>query len=218
MTQRLLVALAAVFLAGLAGLLAFLVHDLPADQAQHLFSEAGWFERTTPLLWLVLAAVLLFARPVALAHRLGMAVIAVALAAREEGWHKQFTADSLFKTDYYQMDDVPLVEHLLAGAVAVGLTLLLLWVLFVGARQLFGRGGWRRPWGWTALLGLALSPALKVIDRGPALLRQHFDVVVPANADLALKAVEEGFEWALPLIFLLALALFVTDRHERSID
>ena len=217
MTQRSLVGLAALLLLGFAGLIAYLVFALPPEQAQRLFSEAGWFEDATPVLWLFLAGVLLFARPVALSHRVGMAAIAAALASREEGWHKKFTADSVFKTDYYQMDAVPLAEHLLAGTVAVALTLLLLWILFVGFRQLFVHGGWRRPWGWVALFALALAPLLKLVDRGPSLLDDHFGLMVPATADLVLKSVEEGFEFALPLIFLFALGLFATDPHEATI-
>ncbi|KTG17939.1 MULTISPECIES: hypothetical protein [unclassified Guyparkeria] len=218
MTQRSLVGLAALLLLGFAGLLAYLVFTLPPEQAQRLFSEAGWFEDATPMLWLFLAVVLLFARPIALSHRVGMAVIAAALAAREEGWHKKFTADSMFKTDYYQMDAVPMTEQLVAGSVAVGLTLLLLWILFVGFRQLFLRGGWHRPWGWVALFALALAPLLKLVDRGPSLLDDHFGLLVPPAFDLVLKSIEEGFEFALPLIFLLALGLFATDPHGRPAD
>lgn len=218
MTQRSIVALSALLLLAFAGLLTYLVFALPPQQAQDLFSEAGWFEDASPVLWLLLAAVVLFARPVAVSHRVGMAVIAAALAAREEGWHKRFTADSVFKTDYYQMDSVPFAEHLVAGSVAVLLTVVLLWILFVGFRQLFALGGWRRPWGWTALFGLALAPVLKLIDRGPSLLDHHLGLMVPPTLDLVLKSVEEGFEFLLPLIFLLALGLFATDPRERSSD
>ncbi|MFI9654337.1 hypothetical protein ABGV17_06360 [Guyparkeria sp. GHLCS8-2] len=125
MNQRSLVFLLSLVLLAYMAWLVYLGLVLPAERADVLFSETGWFEDLSAVLWLVLAAVLLIAKPIGLSRRLGMAVVAAALAAREEGWHKRFTTDSLFKSDYYQMTNVPMVEKLIAGAVAVGLTITL---------------------------------------------------------------------------------------------
>lgn len=186
---------------------------LPPERADALFSETGWFEDLSAVFWLVLAAVLLFARPIRLSRRIGMAVIAAALAAREEGWHKKFTTDSLFKSDYYQMTGVPMAEKLIAGAVAVGLTITLIWLLVLGGREIVGRGGWRRPWGWLALFAVAISPILKAVDRGPSILRVQFDITLPENIDMVMLSLEEGMESALPVLFLLALGLYLMDRR-----
>ncbi len=186
---------------------------LPPERADALFGETGGFEDLSAVFWLVLGVVLLFARPIGLGRRIGMAVIAAALAAREEGWHKKFTTDSLFKSDYYQMTGVPLAEKLIAGAVALGLTITLIWLLVMGGREMFARGGWRRPWGWLALFAVAISPILKAVDRGPSILRVQFDLTLPENIEMVMLALEEGMESALPVLFLMALGLYLIDRR-----
>ncbi|MCL7750075.1 hypothetical protein LV475_00435 [Guyparkeria hydrothermalis] len=213
MNQRSIVALTGLALAVYAAWLVYLGLVLPPERADALFSETGWFEDLSAVFWLVLAAVLLFARPIRLSRRIGMAVIAAALAAREEGWHKKFTTDSLFKSDYYQMTGVPMAEKLIAGAVAVGLTITLIWLLVLGGREIVGRGGWRRPWGWLALFAVAISPILKAVDRGPSILRVQFDITLPENIDMVMLSLEEGMESALPVLFLLALGLYLMDRR-----
>ena len=213
MTQRSLVFAAAALLFVYGAFLVYLGNTLSPEAAESMFSEAGWFEDLSGVFWLGLALIILFARPVSLGRRLGMAVVAAALAAREEGWHKAFTADSLFKTDYYQMANVPLAEKVIAGAVAAGLTITLIWLLVAGGRLLIGQGGWRRPWGWVVIAGVAIAPILKAVDRAPSILRIRFDLVLPEQVGTVMKALEEGFEAALPILFLLALFLFLADKR-----
>jgi len=219
MTQRTIAGLSALALLIYAACLVYLGLALSPERAEALFSESGWFEDLSPVFWLLLGSVLLFVAPIRLSRRIGMAVIAAALAAREEGWHKKFTTDSLFKSDYYQMAGVSLGEKLVAGAIVVALTVTLIWLLVVGGRELMIRGGWRRPWGWLAIFGVAISPILKVVDRGPSILRVRFDITLPDNIDMVMLSLEEGFEAVLPLIFLVALSLYVIDRrreHDES--
>lgn len=139
---------ACVVLAAYVALLVWLGLTLPAARAESLFSEQGGFEKVSVVFWLGLAVAVLVARPIRLPRRIGMALVAAVLAAREADWHKKFTADSLFKTDYYQMTDVPATEKLLAGALVLLLLAVVLWLLVVGAREVLARGGWRRPRGW----------------------------------------------------------------------
>lgn len=213
MNQRAIVGTTAVILVLYAILLVTLGLTLAPERAEVIFGEEWWFEDLSAVFWLVLGAVLLIARPIRLSRRIGMAVIAAALAAREEGWHKKFTTDSLFKSDYYQMTGVPMAEKLIAGAVAVGLTITLIWLLVLGGREIVARGGWRRPWGWLALFAVAISPILKAVDRGPSILRVQFDITLPENIDMVMLSLEEGMESALPVLFLLALGLYLMDRR-----
>ena len=213
MNQRYLLLFFSAALMTYLGMLIWLASSLSPSSAEMLFGESGGFEDMSAVLWLGLAGALLVSRPIRLSRRLGMAVVVAALAAREEGWHKKFTADSLFKTDYYQMAGVPLGERLLAGAVALALIAILLWLLAVGARELFARGGWRRPWGLVALFSVMLAPLLKAVDRGPSILRERFDVVLPGNVDQLMLVLEEGLETALPLLLLVALAFYLGDRR-----
>lgn len=216
MNQRTIVLWGGLALLVYSALVVYLGVSLAPERAEAMFSEAGWFEDLSPVFWLLLGAILLFAHPIALGKRIGMAVIAAALAAREEGWHKKFTTDSLFKSDYYQMAGVPLGEKLSAGAVALALTGLLIWLLVAGGRELFARGGWRRPWGWVALFAVLISPILKAVDRGPSILRVQFDVTVPSDIDMVMLSLEEGMEMALPLLFLLSLVLYLADRRSND--
>ncbi len=213
MTQNRIVAALAVVLVVYAGLLAYLGLTLSPERAEVIFGEEWWFEDLSPVFWLLLGAVLLFAAPIRISRRLGMAVITAALAAREEGWHKKFTTDSLFKSNYYGMEGVPLAEKLIAGAVALALTVLLLWLVVEGARELLRRGDLRRPWGWVTLFAVGITPLLKAIDRAPSILRVRFDVIVPQEIDKVMLSLEEGYEAALPLLFLVALALYLVDRR-----
>lgn len=213
MNQRAIVATTAVILVLYAILLVTLGLTLAPEQAEVIFGEEWWFEDLSAVLWLVLGTVLLFARPIGLGKRIGMAVVAAALAAREEGWHKKFTTDSLFKSDYYQMANVPMAEKLIAGAVAVGLTITLIWLLVLGGREVLARGGWRHPWGWLTLFAVAISPILKAVDRGPSILRVQFDITLSENIDMVMLALEEGMESALPVLFVVALGLYLIDRR-----
>lgn len=83
----------------------------------------------------------------------------------------------------------------------------------LGGREVFARGGWRRPWGWLALFAVAISPLLKAVDRGPSILRVQFDITLPENIDMVMLALEEGMESALAVLFLVALGLYVIDRR-----
>ncbi|MFI9654336.1 hypothetical protein ABGV17_06355 [Guyparkeria sp. GHLCS8-2] len=63
------------------------------------------------------------------------------------------------------------------------------------------------------LFAVAISPLLKVVDRGPSILRVQFDLTLPANIDMVMLALEEGMESALPVLFLVALGLYLIDRR-----
>jgi len=215
MSQRHWFWTAFVVLVAYLALLAWLGVTLSPAQAETMFGEEGGFEDLSAVFWLGLAAAVLVARPIRLPHRVGMALVAGVLAAREEGWHKKFTTDSLFKTDYYQMAGVPAMEKVLAGTVVLILLAIVLWLLVAGAREMFARAGWRRPWGMVVLFSLVLAPLLKAVDRAPSILHVRFGLTLPESLDQLMLAFEEGLESALPVLLLVGLAFYLADRQLR---
>ncbi len=195
--------------------LLILAVSLDGSTLERAFSEAGPFERLSIAFWLLLAVALLAGRRAALRHRVTLAVTACLLAAREASWHKAFTSDSLFKTNYYEDPTIPLAEKLIAGPVAMALLTLLVVVLIYGGRLLL-QGGWRRPWMRTAIFGVLITAATKVVDRAPAILAEDYGIVLPELTARIIQALEEGVEMALPPIFLVALLQYGLRRGAGS--
>lgn len=193
-----------------AALLTALALILPADTLAALFSESGPFERLSIAFWLLLAAWCFdLARP--LRHNLVLTgLIALLFAAREADWHKAFTQDSLFKSDYYFDTPAPLAEKIPAAMVALGAFAVLIYALACGAKFLRRgrRAALREPWVQTMLLGTAMLPLLKVLDRLRSWLRHDFGIRVSEQLGNLTGALEEGFECLLPLIFAFALVQY----------
>jgi hypothetical protein len=206
---------AAVLLATLAAIagLAVLGLVLDAPLQSRLFSESGPFEIASEWLWVLLGAACLAIAGCPWRRRLLLSALALVLAMREADWHKAFTADSIFKSNYYQDMPAPLAEKLLAGAVALACILGLVWAGVLAWRSLIRDRNLREPWGLVVALGIVLLPLVKIVDRSHSILVERHGIAMPAAVERMLAPVEEGTEMLLPLI--LASGLWLYRRQER---
>ena len=177
---------------------------VPQDHFYALFSESGPSEQLSIVFWLILAG-LCFLLP-GVSHRATVVpgLLAILLAAREADLHKAFTLQSIFKSHYYLKSAAPLMEKLIAGAVALFAIGLLLYALLLGLRQV-RNGSWRMDWGKTAILATAVMFVSKGLDRMQSWVGEWNGYVFGETARHFNAAFEEGFECAMPLLFIIAL-------------
>ncbi len=194
-------------------LMVFLPLALPPELARWTFSEAGPFEWLAIAGWLFAASLIIARiRPLSPAA-CAFALLFIAFAAREADWHKAFTSDSMLKSSYYVRGMAPIEEKLLAGAVALALVGLLLYVAFLIARFLFRESGWRSRTGVWLLFGAALVILGKTLDRAPAILAQSYGIEIGSLGRLYGGAFEEGLESITP--FILAWSIFISQKDRR---
>ncbi len=198
-------------LVAFTALLAVLPLVMERGQFIWALSEQGPFEQLSLAGWLFAAAVILFrVRPLGRSG-LAFALLFTLFAAREADWHKAFTADSILKTNYYRHSLAPIAEKVIAGAIAAIVILLIVYVGFLILRFLFLRGGWRTRAGFWLLLASVLMVLGKMLDRTQATLAEDFGVLLPPLAQLYMKAFDDGFELAHPLLMAWAVWLGKTD-------
>lgn len=178
---------------------------LPLDELKHWTSEEGLFEQASWVVYFVVAATCLFlVRDDARLYGTS-AVVVLAMGARELDLHRRFTTDSMLKSRYYLKVQAPLIEKLLAGAVVLALTAVVLYMLVRYLPLLLRRLRERSPAAITLATSFGVLVLTKIADRLPDVMRHDFGAVVPAWL-LHLQAVfEEPLESTLPLLFLLAI-------------
>jgi hypothetical protein len=181
---------------------------LPYELRSSLFSESGPFETASEWLWAVLALVCLLQADWTWQRRWLFAMAASLLAMREADWHKAFTTDSIFKTNYYLESAAPLWEKVIGGLVAVGALACLVALLVMGWKSLVKQRRAFQPWGVLVIVGAALLPAVKVLDRVYNVLNEDFGVRLSDRMGAVIGALEEGTESLLPLVFLTAVWLY----------
>jgi hypothetical protein len=199
-------------------MLALAVFPLVQSEPQFrwTFSEVGPFERMAIATWLFTAFVVIVRiRPLG-RPAWALASLCVVFAAREADWHKAFTADSMLKMNYYKHVAAPLMEKLLAGAVAVAMIALVLYVGLVIARFLFREGGWRSRSGIWLMAVTVLFVLGKVLDRAPAVLSEEYGIALSPIVELYAAAFEEGMEMIHAL--MLAWSVWISQTETRYLS
>ncbi len=197
----------------IAAMVAFGV-GLDEETRTAIFAESGPFETASEWFWFLLAGLCFWHLDAGARYRLALGTAAALAAMREAEWHKQFTTDSLFKTNYYEAADISLAEKIPAGIVAVAAIVLVGYLGVRAVRLLLGRHQWREPWGFVTLLGAGILPVIKVVDRLPNLLIEKADTALPGSVVAVMSTLEEGVEMVLPLIFVAAVLMY-NDRLDR---
>ena len=196
---------AVVFTAAFA-LCCLLMLLLPLDVLKHWTSEEGLFEQASWVVYFVAGAICLFLMRDDARLYGTCAVVIFAMGGRELDLHRRFTTDSMLKSRYYLKVQAPLVEKLLAGAVVLALTAVVLYMLVRYLPLLLRRLRERSPAAITLATAFVVLVLTKMADRLPDVMRHDFGAVVPAWL-LHLQAVfEEPLESTIPLLFLLAIA------------
>jgi hypothetical protein len=186
-----------------SALLFFIIYALDISVTHSLTSEQGFFEVMSPPLWIALAVVCV----IKLGFRkwgISTALLSLIFAAREADLHKAFTADSIFKSNYYKMD-IPFSEKFWAGLVAIACIIFLIWVLFSGFRYMYRTRAWRQAWGRLTLLTIGLLFFTKVCDRLESVLYVDYQIQLSLVQGEICNMFEEGFEMLLPILFAVAL-------------
>lgn len=187
---------------------------LPRALVMDLIHENGPVESLTTLLYLCAAVALwCVARPQqGGATRLGLTVMLLAFAAREQDLHKAFTDTSVLKVSFY-LNDHPLHQKLVALPILLVIAGTALWLLARHARPMWQGLRRARPLAITVAIFFVTLVATKVIDRSFAILAEDFGVHMSDQLDTILSALEEVVECSLPLI---AVAGLLQHQRERK--
>lgn len=186
-----------------SALLIFIIYAVDISVTHNLTSEQGFFEATSSPLWIALAVLCV----IKLGFRkwgISTALLSLIFAAREADLHKAFTADSIFKSNYYKMD-IPFSEKFWAGLVAISCILFLIWILFSGCRYIYRTKAWRQAWGRLTLLTIGLLFFTKICDRLESVLYVDYQIQISLVQGEICNMFEEGFEMLLPILFAVAL-------------
>jgi hypothetical protein len=196
-----------IFAATFAYLLLLTILGLQLDEPTraHLFSEEGFFEQFSIVAWIT-AGIALLIRHTTDAPRLasGMSLLCFLCAAREDDWHKKFTADGILKIKYYTKSAAPLTEKIPAALISLIFIALIFYATYL-AYLAWRSGTWRcRRAQQLTILGIALFFVGKILDRSISLLDELLHITVPAAMGRMIGAYEEGFEMWSPILFTVA--------------
>jgi len=203
--------LAALVLYGVA--LTLIEIPLDLEQFRAVFSERGPFERLSPPFWLLLALTMFLADwrlPRASALKLAtVGCVPVLFAMREADWHYKLAGENVLKLKFYVHGVAAPHVKIVAGIVVVLGLVVLLRSLYLGYRHLRTPGAFAQTWTWSLLIGMATLIGTKVLDRSINLAGEWFGIVWSESTGHLIGAYEEGFECALPLIFMVALVQYL---------
>ncbi len=103
----------------------FIVSLLPETISKTIVNEGGPVEQASALLWFIAAALIIFCRREGLLRRLTIAMLPLFCGMRELDLHKQWTTDSVLKSNYWLREElqIPGYEKFLAGVVLIAFLL-----------------------------------------------------------------------------------------------
>lgn len=177
---------------------------VPTALGGRVLAEGGVVETASVILHLcaALSAAWFWRRGLSPAATIGL--LSLLMAARELDAHRAFTTYGVFSTRFYVKSEVPLVEKLSAVGFLIVAGFLLAAALW-GSRRMLAevvrRGG---PSISTAVTTAAFAILLKEIDGAPRMLARA-GIDLTDRVDLALRAMEEIGEMALPTLSVLLL-------------
>ena len=133
----------------------------------------------------------------------GAAVILLAMGLRELDLHERFTTMGIMKTRFFLSEIVPLQEKIIAGAVLLGLAMVIGSYIAQNFRSFITSLKAKNRAALLALNGILFIIISKLID---------------ANSSLVICAVEETMEMAIPYFFLCALMVSSNEKKRQGRD
>lgn len=94
------------------------------------------------------------------------------------------------------------MEQIFGGLAALVVIGLIAATAFILIRYIFVQRGYKTIGGQLLFAGAALLVISKVMDRAPSILRGDYNIVLDAQCELVLLALEEGFEFFCPALIL----------------
>lgn len=177
------------------------------------FAENGPFENLSIAGWLLLCAACLWSWKLAPRVLLPGALTALIGAAREDDLQNAITGWNLFRLKWYVTADATVLLKIVAGAVLLIVVGTLLYMLTLGVRAFLKPEPWRQSWGLTVLLAMVIGGASLFLDKIQSFVHDFTGNWLPQQPSLVIKALEEGLEMALPLIFVSALLQYRATRR-----
>jgi hypothetical protein len=177
---------------------------MPEAELKHLFSEEGFFEEFSIVLWVVAALVVIIKGSPLRSIHFAVATLFVLRAMREADWHKKFTTEGIFKLNYYTKSVAPLTEKIPAACVLILFIGLVIYSLFSGYKYLRSAENRRCEALWVMVLGVALFFFGKILDRSNSVLAESFGIILSNDMKRFIGAYEEGLEMVTPLLLALA--------------
>ena len=197
--------------AGLGGFLYYAYTSLGEAQWGALASEEGIFERLTAITFGVVAVLAMI---IFLKKRYNLWAyfsLLMALACmRELDLHKEWTTDSILKSNFYESPNAPLIEKIIGGAVI----LLLLFLAFQLIKRVpyWIESLWQfKATAWAVLFGLGSLTVAKCMDS----MARWFPFLADFKTENGafLGVMEEGLEMAGALFFLSIFLMALKRRY-----
>ena len=195
-----------------AGLATYIALNAPPEVAEYLYSEAGPYEVFSVGLWFVLAPLALLNRSLSTRTRIIAGITALLLGARELDLHKSLFSTSFIKTSFYKSETIPFQDKVLGALLLITIIALILQLGMSFFRHLRQRGINDLP-TLLLIIGLSLGVISKILDRFASQMLELFAIEVDMVTRQCVAALEESFEMALPLFFILALLLPTRQRR-----
>lgn len=205
-----LIVLAIIFAFGAA--MVACAYFMDTDTALFIFSEDGFFEKMSPVVWSMAGLYLLWKWRDHTVQYFILALTFFIFAAREQHLHKAFTSDSILKTNFYENGLG--TEQIFGGIGALIVVGLIIATFVILLRYIFLERGFKHMSGQLLIAGFTVLALSKVMDRAPAVLRKDYNIILDFRFDLMLQALEEGFEFFCPVLILAAYVLVFKSGHQ----
>lgn len=196
--------MAVVVLFGLV--MATCAYQFDADMAVLMFSEDGFLEQASPLIWFAASLFLFWKCRGRETKYLIFAITLLLLAGREWDLHKAFTSDSFLKINFYKQTFG--LEQFFGGMAALFFIGMLTATVVNIVRDTIFKGGFKLLSGQLLMAGFGLIALSKVLDRIPSVLRHEHGIVLSFRFDLMLQSLEEGYEFFAPILIFAAFIIY----------
>ena len=186
---------------------------LPAETAENIFKENGIIE-TVSVVGLMVASGWLFYTGLRAKHNPSLltGLLVLLLGLRELDFHSRFTTRGIFRTEFFTLSDVPLIEKAIGAAIVI----LLAFAIIKFCRQNYAlfikslRAG--EAWAINTSLAIAFMAISKWLDSGPDVL-EWIIALIHSDPEMCIWIFEEVMEMAIPALILLSIFQY---RHTKN--